>query len=156
MQKRMFFLMAMWMFPVGMLAQTSTPPVKMGLWQTTDTSTISGMGQMPVIVTQSCFTQAGWQNVFKSMQHDDHCTFTSMKQTATTFTADMACSSGDSSSTTHFDVKFVSTERIQGEAHGQMLSPHWPQPMNFEAHFESVFQGADCKGVSPDRARVIH
>lgn len=155
MQKRIFFIVAMLVFPVAMLAQTSTPPVKMGLWQTTQTSTIVGMGQMPTIVTQSCFTQAGWTNLFKSMQHDHNCTFLHMRQTSTSLTTDMACTSGDGHSTTHLDVSFVSSEKIHGKAHGEMTSSQQPQPIVFDTAFDSVYKGADCRGVSPDSARII-
>lgn len=155
MQKRIFLLVAMWMFPVGVLAQTSTPPVKMGLWQTSQTSTVSGIGQLHTIVMQSCFTPEGWTNFFKSMQRDDHCTFIHMKQTSTSLTADVACRSSDSNSTGHFDVSFVSPEKMRGKAHGQVVSQMHPEPMVFDTKFESTYLGADCKGVSPDSAKII-
>lgn len=155
MQKRIFFLVAMLVFPVAMLAQTSTPPVKMGLWQTTQTSTIAGMGQLPRIVMQSCFTQAEWKNFFKNMQQDHNCTITHMHQTATSMTADMACHSGDSNSTSHVEVSFVSPEEMHGKVHGEITSPKQPQPMVFDSEFDSVYKGADCQGISPHSPRII-
>ena len=178
MQKQICFAVAMlWIFGVA-VAQISEPPVKMGLWQTTNTSTMTGiqippdvaarlqamgrplpsMGQPHTTVVQSCLTPEKWKNMFSDMQRDRECQFTNVHQASDSFSADIACKSADGryNSTGHIEANFPSTEKMHGKAHMETIMQSQPQPIVADMSFDSVYQGADCQGISPDSPKVIH
>lgn len=157
-------------------AQTSTPPVKMGLWQTTNISTMTGFqippevaarlqamgkklptGQPQTTVTQSCLTTEKWQKMFTDMQQNRNCQLSNQHQTSAGFSADMACRSTDGrhNSTGHIQVNFVSEEKMQGKVHVEVISESQPKPIVMDMSFDSAYHGDDCKGVSPDLAKTV-
>jgi hypothetical protein len=176
MKKGICFVVAILAFSSAMLAQTATPPVKMGLWQTTNVGTVSGiqippdvaarlqamgrplptMGQPHTSVVQSCLTPESWKKMFADMQQDHDCTFTHQQQSSTGLSADMACKSDRGRSTGHVDMSFVSSEKMHGKAHIEVITERQPNPIVMDMHFDSVYQGADCQGVTPGDAKVIH
>ena len=155
---------------------TPTPPaVKMGLWQNTATNTMTGLqlppdvvaklqamgrpvpGSAPrTIVTQSCVTPETWQKSFTDMQQNKNCQFTNVHQSATGMSGDMVCTTSDGSSKGHLDAKFASQEKMNGKMHMEITTARQSQPIVMDVTFDSVYQGADCKGVSPDSPKVIH
>ncbi|HZC42568.1 MAG TPA: DUF3617 domain-containing protein [Acidobacteriaceae bacterium] len=178
MQKhQIFFLVAILGFPGAALAQTiEAPPIKMGLWQTTTTSTMSGMqippdvaarmkamgrslptGQPRTTVTQSCATPEKWKEMFQHLQRQGNCALTNEHLTSSSLTADVSCKSGDEryNSTGNVDIHFESDEKIHGKVHVETNVQSQPQPIVSDMSFESAYQGADCQGVSPDAAKVI-
>jgi hypothetical protein len=52
-------------------------------------------------------------------------------------------------------VNFVSPEKAHGTTHLQIATGRSPQPMVIDITIDSVYQGPDCKGISPDDAKVI-
>ena len=179
MQKQFCFMVVLLALSGAALAQTPTPPpVKIGLWQTTNTITVSGI-QMPpdvaarlqamgrplptaqprTVVTQSCLTTEKWKNIFTDMQRDHDCHFTNLHQTSDSMSADMACTSGDSRmgahSIGHIDVSFSGTEKMHGKAHIETIVQSQAQPILMDMSFDSAYQGSDCQGISPDSAKVI-
>lgn len=158
-------------------AQSSAPPIKLGLWQTTSTATISGIqlppeiaarlkamgrpmpfGQPTTTVIQSCVTQEKWEQVFRDTQRNHNCHFTNRHQTPTSLTADMTCKSnnGEINSTGHIDVSFQNQEAIHGKVHMETVEPSQPHPVATDVHFEGVYKGSDCHGISPDSPKVVH
>lgn len=176
MQKQIYFVMAILVFPGAVLAQTSAPPVKMGLWQTTNTVTMSGiqippdvaarlkamgrplpMEQPTTHVLQSCLTPEKWKNMFSDMQRDRNCEFTNLHQTSDSLSVDMVCKSPDGRSSTmgHIEASFTTAEKMHGKAHIETQMQSQPQPIVIDMSFDSAYQGADCQGISPDSARMI-
>jgi hypothetical protein len=179
MKKQICLVMAMLTAPVAMIAQgAATPPVKVGLWQSTSTVTMSGIQIPPEVaarmqamgrqvpgaqprttVLQSCLTAEKWQKMFGDMQQqrDQKCNLSNQQTSSAGMSADIACKSSDgrSSSTGHLEVTFVSTEKATGKAHVETTMASQPKPIMMDMNFESVFQGADCKGISPDSPQVV-
>ena len=174
---RFCLVMAMLAAPVAMVAQ-SAPPVTVGLWQSTSTVTMSGMQIPPEVaarmqamgrqlpgaqprttVMQSCLTAEKWQRMFSDMQQqrDQQCTMSNQQTSSSGMSADIACKSADgrNSSTGHFEVIFVSQEKATGKAHVETTMASQPKPIDMNITFESVFQGSDCKGISPDSPKVM-
>jgi hypothetical protein len=71
---------------------------------------------------------------------------------------DSACKSVDGSrtSTGDIEVTFVSSEKMTGKAHMETMMASQPKPILVDMTFESDYQGSDCKGISPDSAKVVH
>jgi Protein of unknown function (DUF3617) len=177
MLKQVFFVVAILGFLGVALAQTvEPPPIRMGLWQTTTTSTISGiqippdvaarmqamgrslpMGQPQTTVTQSCATPEKWKDMFRHLHRQGNCEFNNEHLTSSSLSADLSCKSpnGRYSSSGHIDVRFVSEEKVHGKAHVVTVMESQPQPIVSDMSFDSAYQGSDCKDVSPDSAKVI-
>ncbi|MES2221895.1 MAG: DUF3617 domain-containing protein [Acidobacteriota bacterium] len=178
MQKQeIFFLAAILGFMGVAVAQTvEPPPIKMGLWQTTLTSTMTGfqvppevaarmkamgrsmpMGQPHTTVTQSCATPENWKDMFRNMRRQDKCDLSNEHLTSSSLTADISCKSEDERMTSkgHVDIHFVSDEAIEGKVHVETIMASQPQPIVSDMNFNSAYQGADCHGVSPHSAKVI-
>jgi Protein of unknown function (DUF3617) len=151
------------------------PPVKMGLWQNTITNTMSGLQLPPdvlaklqaagrpvpgaaprTIVTQSCMTADSWQKTMTDMQQKQNCQITNVHQSATAMSGDMACTTADGSSKGHMEATFASPEKMNGKMHMEVTSSRQSQPIIVDANFDSVYQGADCKGISPDSPKIVH
>jgi Protein of unknown function (DUF3617) len=152
----------------------SAPPVKMGLWQSTVVSTMTGIQLPPDViekmkaagrpipgstpqttVTQSCLTPEKWNQAWQHAQQRGDCQNTNLKQDASGMSVDIACKTERGASTGHMQISFVSAEKVHGTTHLQMASGRSPQPIVMDFIIDSVFQGADCKGISPDDARVV-
>lgn len=176
MQKRMLLSMTLLGFLSAGLAQISAPPVKMGLWQSKVTSTMTGFqippdvaarlkamgrpvpGSEPQItVSQSCLTPEKWKDMFSHMQRNHDCQYTNEHQSSTGMSVDMACKSADGqySTTGHIDARFTSSEKMTGKVHVETVRQSQPQPIVMDMSFESAYQGADCKGISPDSPKII-
>ncbi len=151
------------------------PPVKMGLWQNTATNTMTGLqippevaaklqamgrpvpGAAPrTIVTQSCLTPDKWQKSFTETQQNKNCQFTNVHQSATGMSGDLACTSAEGSSKGHLDATFANQEKMSGKVHMEITTARQPQPIVMDVTFEGVYQGADCKGISPDSPKIVH
>jgi hypothetical protein len=151
----------------------SAPPVKMGLWQSTVVSTMTGIQLPPDVVekmkaagrpipgstpqttaTQSCLTPEKWKNAWQRQQGRD-CQTTNLKEDASGMSADIACKSDRGASNGHMQLSFVSAEKVHGTMHMQLASGRSPQPIVMDLIIDSVYQGPDCKGISPDDAKVI-
>ncbi len=150
------------------------PAVKMGLWQNTATNTMTGLqippdvaaklqamgrpvpGSAPrTIVTQSCLTPDKWQKSFADIQQNKSCQFTNVHQSATGMSGDMTCTTPDGSSKGHLDASFASQEKMNGKMHMEITTARQSQPIVMDVTFESVYQGEDCKGISPDSPKVV-
>ena len=175
MKKEFCLAVVMLALPGVTLGQTSKPPVKMGLWRTTNTSTMTGFpippglaarlqamgrsapaGQSHTTVMQSCLTPEKWLKMFSDVQQSNECQFNNQHQTSTGFSADMTCksSNGRHTSTGHIEVNFVSAVKMQGKVHAEVASES--QPVVMDTTFDSIYRGDDCRGISPDSAKIVH
>jgi Protein of unknown function (DUF3617) len=151
------------------------PAVKMGLWQNTVTNTMSGIQIPPEVAermkamgrpvpgsaprtttTQSCLTPDKWQKSITDMQQGKNCQFTNVKQSASGMSGDMTCTTPQGSSKGHLDATFANQEKMDGKMHMEITTERQSQPIVMDVTFESVYQGADCKGISPDLPKIIH
>jgi hypothetical protein len=180
MKKIISLAIVMFLLPAaGAFAQTpalTPPPIKMGLWRNTMTSTVTGIqlppdvaarlkamgrplptGQPHTTVTESCLTPAKWHEMFEHMRKDDACHLSNTHQSSSGMSTDMACKSQDgrSISTGHMEATFDSTEKVNGKGHFEVVMQSQPRPIVMNMHFESAYQGSDCKGISPDSPKVI-
>jgi hypothetical protein len=176
MQQHIFLSMALLGFLGSASAQISQPPVKMGLWQTKETITMTGFQIPPdvaarlkamgrpvpgaepqTVISQSCLTPDKWKEMFSHMQRNPDCKFTNEHQSSTSMSVEMACKSSDgrTSSAGHIEVGFTSSTKMTGKVHVDTVSQSQPQPIVMEMTFESAFQGADCQGISPDSPKII-
>jgi hypothetical protein len=175
--KREFCLaMAVLAGAVGVLAQDvlAPPAVKMGLWQNTSTNTMTGIQLPPDVVakmqamgrpvpgmtptttvTQSCLTPEKWQKSFGNMQQSKDCQFTNVHQSASGMSADMVCVTEGRTSKGHIEATFESQEKASGKVHLEVATARQPQPIVMNMTFESAYQGADCKGISPDSPKIV-
>jgi hypothetical protein len=152
----------------------SPSPVKMGLWQTTSVSTMAGIQLPPEVleklkaagrsvpggtpqttVTQSCLTPEKWKESWQRAQQSGDCQTKNFKQDASGMSANIECKTERGTSTGHTQVSFVSSEKAHGTTHVEVVTGRSPQPIVMNITMDSVYQGADCKGISPDNAKVI-
>jgi len=158
------------------LAQSAPepPPVKMGLWQNSITNTMAGIQLPPDVVaklqamgrpvpgaaprttvTQSCLTAESWQKSITDMQQKQNCQVTNLHQSAAAMSGDMTCTMPEGTSKGHMEMTFPTMEKMNGKVHMEVTTSRQPQPIIVNATFDSVYQGADCKGISPDSAKVV-
>jgi hypothetical protein len=152
----------------------SAPPVKMGLWQSTVVSTMTGIELPPEVVermkaagrtipgsapkttvTQGCLTPEKWQDNWQRAQSGQDCLTKNLKLDASGMSADIECKTDRGTSTGHTQVTFISSEKVHGTTHMEITTGRSPQPMVMNITLDSVYQGSDCKGISPDGAKVI-
>lgn len=132
--------------PPSVLNAPSTPPVKMGLWE----STISG--QHGTYKSRSCFTKESYQKSMASTPRD--CTISNQSWTSHNFTADIACTMQGASSKGHIDVEFPDAETLHTTMSMTMTMQGHTTPVSFstDAHFVS----SDCGDIAPGQSRILH
>jgi hypothetical protein len=160
--------------PCVMLAQAA-PPVKMGLWQGTTVTKMSGLNLPPDVVAkmkemgrpvpgaepttmemQSCLTPEKWKEMFTKAQSNENCKIANLKQDSSGMSADVVCASArGGTGKGHFEMSFISPEKVHGTMHMEMVSEQRPQPIVMDMTIDNAYQGADCKGVSPDTPKMI-
>ncbi len=69
---------------------------------------------------------------------------------------DMVCTTAEGASKGHMEATFSSQEKMSGKVHMEITTQRQPQPILMDVTFESVYQGADCKGISPDSPKIVH
>jgi hypothetical protein len=96
-----------------------------------------------------------WQKSFADMQQRQDCHLSNVHQSATGMSADMVCTLAEGSSKGHMEATFVSQEKINGKVHMEITSARQTQPIVMDVTFAGVYQGADCKGISPDSPKIV-
>jgi hypothetical protein len=109
------------------------------------------------IQTESCLTPEKWKEMFaKTEDEGENCKIQNMKQDSSGMSADLVCdTSRGGIGKGHLQVDFISTEKVHGTMHMEMVMQQQPQPIVVDMTFDSTYQGSDCKGVSPDSPKVI-
>lgn len=143
------------------------PPVKMGLWQSTLTSQISGLPNMPAgmpparpIVTQSCMTADDWQKGMTQMQQNlqrekAECSNVKLQHNGNQFIFDEQCSQNGMSSTVHVEWTIDNQENMHGQSNAQMSGSAFPQGMTMHGTMTSKFLSSDCGSVKPGEPKTI-
>lgn len=172
-------LSALMFTAITAMAQTSftPPPIKMGLWRNTVIATTAGVqippdvaarlkamgrslptGEPHTTVTESCLTPEKWHEMLDHMRPNEDCKESNLHQDSSGMSTDLACKSSDGRfhSTGHISVTFDSTSKAHGQGHVEMVMPSQQQPILTDVHFEAVYQGSDCQGISPDSPKVIN
>jgi hypothetical protein len=153
----------------------AAPPVKMGLWHGTTVTKMAGLNLPPevaekmkamgrpvpgseprTIETESCLTPEKWKEMFTRAQNNETCKVTNLKQDSSEMSADVVCDSlRGGSGKGHMQMSFVSTEKVHGTMHMEMVSQRQPQPIVMDMTIDSTYEGSDCKGISPDTPKMI-
>jgi hypothetical protein len=174
--KLLFSVATALMFSCAAFAQSApAPPIKMGLWETTTVSKMTGLQLPPEVVermkamgrsipgaeprttvSQGCMTPEKWQENFAKAQQNQDCHMKNLKQDSSGMSADIDCKAERTSSTGHMQVTFLSSEKAQGKVHLETVTERSPQPIVMDITFDSVYQGDDCKGISPGSAKIVH
>lgn len=149
-------------------AQTiTTPPVKMGLWQSESTTTVAGMENMPMggamaphkIVSQSCFTPDTWQKDLQGARREQqkmNCTISGFHQDSHRISLDEQCSPHqDMTTTLHIEMLIDSDTAMHGTVDMKMSAPGLPHGMQMKSEIASHFVSSDCGDVKPGHARVL-
>jgi hypothetical protein len=50
---------------------------------------------------------------------------------------------------------FLTPEKMHGTMHIEVISSRQPKPIVMDMTIDSLYQGSDCKGVSPDTPKLI-
>jgi hypothetical protein len=129
-------------------AAPATPPIKMGLWESTITNSVA----TNTIKTRSCMTLQSYQ---ESIPHlPPGCTVTNKTQTATSITGDVSCTLQHGGTTSgHIDVEMPDpatvrfTIKLMVNAQGRSV----PITLTTDSHFVS----ATCGDIAPGQAKII-
>jgi hypothetical protein len=60
------------------------------------------------------------------------------------------------SSKGHIVATYSGQEKVNGKVHMEVAAESQTEPIVMDLSFESVYQGSDCKGISPDSPKVVH
>jgi hypothetical protein len=149
-------------------AQTLVPPpIKMGLWQTESSATMTGMEDSPMgkamsgshsNVTQGCLTPDTWKDSFQKMQNQlqNDCKVSNMHQDAHSITFEETCTSERYTSNVHFEGFFDDAEHMHGNVKVAMTAPSLPQGMTMNMAMKSHYVSASCGDVKPGEGKVMH
>ena len=150
-------------------AQTlNPPPIKMGLWQSESTMSMSGMPNMPMggamaphkIVSQACLTPDTWQKDLQGArqhQKEMHCTLSNLHQSTHKITLDEACSPRDGMSTNmHLEMFIDSDTAMHGTVLIKMSGQNMPQAMEMKSDIASHFLSSSCGDIQPGKAKLVH
>jgi hypothetical protein len=154
----------------------ATPPVKMGLWETTITNTIGGIqippdiaakmqamgrpvpGSTPqTVVTHSCMTKDEWAKGFEKMNsNESKCTYSNRTITSEKISFDMSCASERGGVFTgNFEMLIADDEHTHGTAHMKGAMGPNGQPMTIDTTLSAHFLAADCGDIKPGEAKTI-
>jgi hypothetical protein len=149
-------------------------PIKMGLWHGKVVSTMSGLELPPDVVarlkamgrpvpgsapttteTESCLTPEKWKEMLTKSQDRENCRYDNLKVDSSGMSGDMECTTARGTTKGHMQMNFVSPEKVHGTVHMEVTSARRPQPVLMDMTIDSTYEGADCKGISPDEPKVI-
>jgi Protein of unknown function (DUF3617) len=139
------------MLMAGFFQLPSTPPMKVGLWESTSTShmTMPGMSMnMPPRTSkvQSCVTADSWAKTIGQAQGQD-CSKTSESFSGHTYSADVSCKSGAKG---HVTMSWDSSDTGHGTMHLDVNAGG--HPASVDMTMSSHFVSADCGAVKPGSA----
>lgn len=153
------------------------PPIKMGLWETSVTSQMSGFQLPPDViaklqamgrpipgaphtsVAQTCLTSEQWQKDFEQLHkpQNSDCTITKREADTHNFSFDISCKSQRGMEMNgHWEIHFVDEEHSHGSGHMTSDSPGPNgQPFAMDMTIDSHYLSADCGDVKPGTPKVI-
>lgn len=144
------------------------PPVKMGLWQTTVTSQMSGLPNMPAgmptakpMVSQSCMTADSWQKGMTDLQQQMQrqkadCSNVKLQHDGNKFIFDEQCSQQSGyNATIHVEWNVDDQENMHGDSNAQIAAAGFPQGVTMHGTMTSKFLSSDCGSVKPGDSRMV-
>ena len=142
----------------AMMQMPSTPPVKMGLWESTVNTTVklppgapNFLGGGPrTTVMHVCFTPDSWAKGVGPQQDQKSCVRSNEVYNPTGFSFDISCSKGKK--TSHYETTFDNPAAIHGTVH----TDSGPQGITIDSTTTSRFISSDCGAVTPDKPVVVH
>ncbi len=142
-----------------MFQMPATPPMRMGLWESTATSKMTGVnvpqgGAMPnsTFKIRACMTPENYAKNFGASQRQKDCMLSNEVWTVKRYSWDMTCKS--SNVTGHFEGTFDSKESTHSVMHMSM-NPGGNRPMQMEMTVQAHFVSADCGKITPDNPEII-
>ena len=160
------------------LSSTTPPPVKMGLWETSVTSQITGLQLPPQVieklkqmgrpipgsaphttVTQSCLTPAEWQKDMENMNKpkSSDCDAQKREDSPTKYTFDMSCKTERGMTMQgHWEMDVLDSEHAHGSGHMASDQPG-PNGQTFSVTMtlDSKYLDSDCGDVKPGEPKVM-
>ena len=140
--------------------QGAAPPIKMGLWEMTNVSTMTATGKMADAMAHSgqamgkpntmtmkiCFTADTWQNALANEARAG-CTKTNVVNTSKQYSLTMTCSYGNNTTTAAVNNIIDSPEAIHGTVH--LISSSPMGQMTSDGTGTGKFLSSDCGDVKP-------
>jgi hypothetical protein len=135
----------------------TTPPMKMGLWETTSTVKMSGAAlpggmKLPgsTVKVRACMTPESYAKNLGAAQNQQDCTRSNEKWTLKGYSFDLACKRGNA--TGHADITFEGMEAAHSVIHLSMNMGSGSMDMDSTA--DAHFVSADCGAITPDKPVV--
>ena len=142
----------------GHFQMPSTPPMKLGLWETTSTLNLQMpdvpqmQGRPPQVVkVRSCLTAESWAKAFGNSGRRSECSLSNQTVTASHYSFDISCPS--MSGKGHADLDFSN----EGSGHGKLHMEASPSghAVVMDTVYDSHFVSADCGTVAPDKPQIL-
>jgi hypothetical protein len=152
------------------------PPVKMGLWETTVTTQMSGLQLSPEMiqrlkqmgrdapgaphttVTRGCLTLEEWQKDMEEMNkpRNSDCTIVKHGDDLRALSFDVSCKTERSMVSGHWEMHVISDEHGQGSGHmkSDQTGPNG-QSFVMDSTMDTRYVAADCGDVKPGDAKVM-
>lgn len=154
-------------------AQSGPPPVKMGLWESSMTQTLTGLTLPPDVVakmkamgrpmpggehttvTQSCVTPEEWQKNWGKLQNDQqNCTRSNVVQNSHEMSFDITCKSAAGSTVGHMQMVFDSREQMHGTMTMKSTQAQGG-PINMDMKIKGHYLSSSCGDIKADTPKVI-
>ena len=127
---------------------TAAPPIKMGLWE----ATVSSSTGQSVMKTRACVTPESYQEQVSRVPPG--CTVSNRVVTNSSLTADVSCTMANGvSGTGHVQANFASTDQVHTTIQVSMAMNGRTMPLTFTS--DSHFVQADCGDIAPGTTRDV-
>jgi hypothetical protein len=135
----------------------ATPPIKMGLWESSGVVKMSGPNMPPAVagladrnmVAHVCYTAESYQRAMTNQQKD--CVRSNENWGAKAWSFDLSCRGGKM--TGHVEMQFDGTEKVHGKVH--MTMDAGGHAMMMDTDMTMHYLSADCGSVKPDSPQII-
>ena len=133
--------------------QASAPPIKMGLWEVTMDAKRLEPPMTKTFVGQFCLTPETWRGALDGTSKPaPGCDMQNFKEEASGWSFDMVCKKqpgrfGSSDSSHRMQIVILSAEKVRRTTRTEYLESSGPWIL--ESLADSIYKGADCKGLAP-------
>jgi len=133
--------------------QASVPPIKMGLWEVTMDARRLEPPMFKTFVSQFCLTPETWRDAIDGTGKPlPGCDMHNYKKDAAGWSFEVTCKKqpgrlGANDSSNHIQITILSAEKVRRTTRTEYLESSGPWIL--EALADSIYKGADCKGIAP-------
>jgi hypothetical protein len=135
----------------------TTPPIKMGLWESSGMVKMSGVDMPPAMagfanrnmVVRMCFTAESYQKSMAAQQKD--CVRSNEHWGAKAWSFDLSCRAGKTNG--HVEMQFDSPENVHGKVH--MTTDAGGHSMTIDTDSTMHYLASDCGSVKPDNPQIV-